>query len=130
MEYTQILQMDEKDNEIVNILTRTGMARNTAKVFVAIKELNNLDTKQIMQFTGIMQPQISVAVRQLIDIGYVESTSKQTENRGRPISYFSLKKSIDEIIDDMEMIVQEKINHEKQNIERLKELTENYIYDE
>ncbi|RLF58301.1 MAG: hypothetical protein DRN27_05760 [Thermoplasmata archaeon] len=130
MEYTQIAQMDEKDNEIVNILIRIGMARNTAKVFVAIKELNNPDTKQIMQFTGIMQPQISVAVRQLIDMGCVESKTEQTENRGRPISYFSLKKSIDEIIDDMEMIVQEKINHEKQNIERLKELTENYIYDE
>jgi len=130
MEYTQIPQMDEKDNEIVNILTCTGIARNTAKVFVAIKELDNPDTKQIMQFTGIMQPQISVAVRQLIDMGYVESKTEQTENRGRPISYFSLRKTIDEIIFDIEETVQRKIDAEKQNIERLKELTENYIYDE
>jgi len=130
MEYTQIAQMDEKDNEIVNILTRTGMARNTAKVFVAIKELNNPNTKQIMQFTGIMQPQISVAVRQLIDMGYVESKTEQTENRGRPISYFSLRKTIDEIIFDIEETVQRKIDVEKQDIERLRELTENYIYDE
>jgi len=122
--------MDEKDNEIVNILTRTGMARNIAKVFVAIKELDNSDTKQIMQFTGIMQPQISVAVRQLIDMGYVESKTNQTENRGRPISYFSLRKSINEIISDIEETVQKKIDTKKQNIERLKELTENYIYDE
>ena len=130
MEYTQIAQMDEKDNEIVNILTRTGMARNTAKVFVAIKELNNPDTKQIMQFTSIMQPQISVAVRQLIDMGYVESKIEQTENRGRPISYFLLRKTIDEIISDIEKTVQKKIDAEKQDIERLRELTENYIYDE
>jgi len=130
MEYTQIAQMDEMDNEIVNILTRTGMARNTAKVFVAIKELDNPDTKQIMQFTGIMQPQISVAVRQLIDMGYVESKTNQTENRGRPINYFSLRKSIDEIIFDIEETVQRKIDAEKQNIARLRELTENYIYDE
>ena len=130
MEYTQIPQMDEMDNEIVNILTRIGMARNTAKVFVAIKELDTPDTKQIMQFTDIMQPQISVAVRQLIDMGYVESKTEQTENRGRPISYFLLKKSMPEIINDIEMLVQERINTEKQNIERLKELTENYIYDE
>jgi len=130
MEYTSVPKMDEKDNEIVDILTRTGMARNTAKVFVAIKELDNPDTRQIMQFTGIMQPQISVAVRQLIDMGYVESKTEQTENRGRPISYFSLKKSIDEIISDIEETVQKKIDTEKQNIERLKELTENYIYDE
>jgi len=130
MEYTQIAQMDEKDNEIVNILTRIGMARNTAKVFVAIKELNNPDTRQIMQFTGIMQPQISVAVRQLINMGYVESKTEQTENRGRPISYFSLWKSIDEIISDIEETVQKKIDVEKQDIERLRELTENYIYDE
>jgi len=130
MEYTQIAQMDEMDNEIVNILTRTGMARNTAKVFVAIKELDSPDTKQIMQFTGIMQPQISVAVRQLIDMGYVESKTEQTENRGRPISYFSLKKSIDEIISDIKETVQRKIDAEKQNIVRLRELTENYIYDE
>ncbi len=130
MEYTSVPQMDEQDNEIVNILTRTGMAKNTAKVFVAIKELDNPDTKQIMQFTGIMQPQISVAVRQLINMGYVESKTEQTENRGRPISYFSLKKSVDEIISDIEETVQKKIDTEKQNIERLKELTENYIYDE
>ena len=130
MEYTSVPQMDEKDNEIVNILTRIGMARNTAKVFVAIKELNNPDTRQIMQFTGIMQPQISVAVRQLINMGYVESKTEQTENRGRPISYFSLWKSIDEIISDIEETVQKKIDVEKQDIERLRELTENYIYDE
>jgi len=130
MEYTQIAQMDEKDNEIVNILTRIGMAKNTAKVFVAIKELNNPDTKQIMQFTGIMQPQISVAVRQLIDMGYVESTSKQTENRGRPISYFSFKNSITEIINGIELMVEKRINAEKRELERLRELTENYIYDE
>jgi len=130
MEYTSVPKMDEKDNEIVNILTRIGMARNTAKVFVAIKELDTPDTKQIMQFTGIMQPQISVAVRQLIDMGYVESTSEQTENRGRPISYFSLKKSIDEIISDIEETMQRKIDAKKQDIERLRELTENYIYDE
>jgi len=130
MEYTSVPRLDEKDNGIVNILTRIGMARNTAKVFVAIKELNNPDTKQIMQFTGIMQPQISVAVRQLIDMDYVESKTEQTENRGRPTNYFSFKKSIDEIISDMEEIVQQKIDVEKRIIERLKELTENYIYDE
>ena len=130
MEYTQILQMDEKDNEIVNILTRTGMARNTAKIFVAIKELDNPDTKQIMQFTGIMQPQISVAIRKLRERDYINIKTEKTENRGRPISYFLLKKSMSEIINDMEMIVQERINTEKQNIERLKELTEKYIYDE
>ena len=130
MEYTSVPRMDEQDNEIVNILTRTGMAKNTAKVFVAIKELDNSDTKQIMQFTGIMQPQISVAVRQLIDMGYVESKTEQTENRGRPISYFSLKKSINEIIFDIEETVQRKIDAKKQDIERLRELTENYIYDE
>jgi len=130
MEYTSVPQMDEQDNEIVNILTRTGMAKNTAKVFVAIKELDNSDTKQIMQFTGIMQPQISVAVRQLINMGYVESKTEQTENRGRPISYFSLWKSIDEIISDIEETVQRKIDSETQNITRLRELTENYIYDE
>jgi len=130
MEYTSVPKMDEKDNEIVNILTRTRMTRNTAKVFVAIKELDSPNTKQIMQFTGIMQPQISVAVRQLIDMGYVESKTEQTENRGRPISYFSLKKSIDEIISDIKETVQRKIDAEKQNIVRLRELTENYIYDE
>jgi len=130
MEYTSVLKMDEKDNEIVDILVRTEMARNTAKVFVAIKELDTPDTKQIMQFTGIMQPQISVAVRQLIDMGYIEVKLERTEKRGRPISYFSLKKSMPEIINDIEMIVQERINTEKQNIERLKTLTENYIYDE
>jgi len=130
MEYTQIAQMDKKDNEIVDILTRTGMARNTAKVFVAIKELDNPDTRQIMQFTGIMQPQISVAVRQLMDMGYVESKTEQAENRGRPISHYSLRRPIDEIISDIEETVQRKIDVEKQNITRLRELTENYMYDE
>jgi len=130
MEYTSVLQMDEKDNEIVNILTRIGMARNTATVFVAIKELNNPDTKQIMQFTGIMQPQISVAVRQLINMGYVESKTEQTENRGRPISYFSFKNSITDIINGIELMVEKRINAEKQELEKLRELTENYIYDE
>jgi len=130
MKYTQTAQMDEMDNEIVNILTRIGMAQNTAKVFVAIIELDNPDTKQIMQFTGIMQPQISVAIQKLRELDYINVETEKTEKQGRPIQFFSFKKSMSKIIGDMEMIVQEKINHEKQDIERLHELTENYIYDE
>jgi len=130
MEYTQIAQMDEKDNEIVNILTRIGMAKNTAKVFVAIKELDNPDTKQIMQFTGIMQPQISVAIQKLRELDYINVETEKTEKQGRPIQFFSLKKSINEIIFDIEETVQRKIDAERQNIARLRELTENYIYDE
>ncbi|MGB9497593.1 MAG: hypothetical protein ACKVE3_06980 [Dissulfuribacterales bacterium] len=130
MEYTQTPQMDQEDIEVVNILTRTGMARNTAKVFVAIKELDNPDTRQIMQFTGIMQPQISVAIRKLQEMDYIKVETEKTEKQGRPIQFFSFKKSISEIIDDIESMVQKKVDAEKQNIKRLKTLTENYIYDE
>ena len=130
MKYTQTAQMDEMDNEIVNILTRIGMAQNTAKVFVAIIELDNPDTKQIMQFTGIMQPQISVAIQKLRELDYINVETEKTEKQGRPIQFFSLKKSINEIIFDIEETVQRKIDAERQNIARLRELTENYIYDE
>jgi len=122
--------MDEKDNEIVDILTRIGMTKNTAKVFIAIKELDNPDTKQIMQFTGIMQPQISVAIHKLQEMGYIEVKLERTEKRGRPISYFFFCVSMEDILHDMIARVLKKIDAEKQNIAKLKELIENYIYDE
>ena len=49
---------------------------------------------------------------------------KKTEKQGRPIQFFSFKKSITEIIDNIESMVQKKVDAEKQNIERLKTLTE------
>lgn len=130
MEYTQTPQMDEQDNEIVDILTRTGMARNTAKVFVAVNALHNPDTRQIMQFTGVMQPQISVVIRKLLERDYIKAETEKTEKQGRPIQHYSLKKPISKIINEIEMVVQEKINAVKWDIDRLKTLTENYIYDE
>ena len=123
MKYNEIAQLDEQDNEIVNILTRTGMVRNTAKVFVAVKELDQPSTKEIMRFTDFMQPQISVAIKELIAMGYINVSKEYTGKKGRPIRTYLLNKSMDEIISDIEINVQKRIDSEKENIDRLKELT-------
>ena len=77
-----------------------------------------------------MQPQISVAIRKLLERDYIKAETEKIEKQGRPIQFFSFKKPISKIINDIEIAVQERINAVKWDIDRLKTLTENYIYDE
>ena len=126
METVEIEQLDERDIEFADILSRYGFKVNESKVFVCIKSLVGVTSDTITQCTNMNQSVVSVAVNGLIDKGYVKAEKEVREEgcgKGRPSMLYSLNKPIHGIIDDIEQHAMQQIDTVNESIERLKELS-------
>ena len=124
METVEIEQLDEMDIEFADILSLYGFTKNESKVFVCIKNIDNITQKEIMQYTNLNQSQVSVSLQELIlnDYVWVAKSERRLEGKGRPSSTYSLHRSINDIIDDIEQHAMQQIDTINESIERLKEL--------
>ena len=126
METVEIEQLDERDIEFADILSRYGLRVNESKVFVCIKSLVSVTSDTITQCTNMNQSVVSVAVNGLINKGYVKAEKEVKEEgsgKGRPSMIYSLNKPIHGIIDDIEQHAMQQIDTINKSIERLKELS-------
>ena len=125
METVEIEQLDERDIEFVDILSRYGFTENEVKVLVCINSYVSVTPKEIMQTSGLTQSAVSVAVNGLIDREYVwvAKSERRPEGKGRPSSTYSLHRSINDIINDIEQKAMQQIDTINESIERLKELS-------
>ena len=126
METVEIEQLDERDIEFADILSRYGLKLNESKVFVCIKSLVSITSDTITQCTNLNQSVVSVAVNGLIEKGYVKAEKgikEKDSGKGRPPMIYSLNKPIHGIIDDIEQHAMQQIDTIQESIERLKELS-------
>ena len=125
METVEIEQLDERDIEFADILSRYGFTENEAKVLVCINSRKSITQKEIMQYASMNQSAISKATNELIDDGYVKAEKEVKEEdsgKGRPSLIYSLNKPMNGIIDDIEKETMQQIEDIKATVERLKEL--------
>ena len=124
METVEIEQLDEKDIEFADIISKHGFTKNESKVLVCIKNIDSITQKEIMQYTTLNQSQVSVSLQELIlnDYVWVAKSERRLEGKGRPSSIYSLHRSINDIIDDIEQSAMQQIDTINESIERLKEL--------
>ena len=124
METVEIEQLDERDIEFADIISKYGLTENESKVLVCIKNIDSITQKEIMQYTNLNQSQVSVSLQELIlnDYVWVAKSERRLEGKGRPSSTYSLHKSINDIIDDIEQKAMQQIDTTNESIERLKEL--------
>ena len=126
METVEIEQLDERDIEFADIISKHGFTGNESKVLVCIKSLVSVTPKSIMQCTNLNQSVVSVAVNGLMNKGYVKAEKEVKEEgsgKGRPSMIYSLNKPIHGIIDDIEQNAMQQIDTTNESIERLKELS-------
>ena len=121
METVEIKKLDERDIEFANIISRYGYTLNEGKVLVSIAHDDGITTKGIMQCADMNQSAVSIAVNRLIKKSIVKA-EKGTEERGRPAFHYSLVKSINDIINDIEITQQKQIEQTKEALEKLKEI--------
>ena len=124
MKTVEIEQLDERDIEFADILSRYGFTENESKVLVCIKNIDSITQKEIMQYTNLNQSQISVSLQKLIGKEYIwiAKNERRLEGKGRPSSTYSLHKSINDIIDDIDQKAMQQIDTTNELIKRLKEL--------
>jgi len=113
----------EKEEEFANLLIRIGTKRNVAKVLVFLSSTKETTARVIERGTDLCQPEVSMAMKYLIELGWIKSRESPSENKGRPVKVYELAKSMTEI---MECIEKEKKIEANKQLALVKKLR-NYI---
>jgi predicted transcriptional regulator len=119
---TLMRQIDEKNEEISDVLISLGMRRPIARVLSYLKNGNKVTTIELERGTGLRQPEVSIAMKELENRGWIGEREEKKLGKGRPNKVYSLKVGFNKIIDQLERQQRKAVDEARLRIERLKEL--------
>ncbi len=122
MKNLKIKQLDEKDEEIVDILMSLGMSRPTAMVLGYLQNMNSATTMDLDRGANLRQPEVSIAMKQLMERNWINEQENKKPGKGRPYKVYSLKVGFNDIITQLEKQQRKSVDEIQTNIKRLKEL--------
>ena len=109
--------------EVIEGLQSLGLNRNAAKLITYLNEVEEGSSRDIERFTDLRQPEVSIAMGTLRDMGWISERDGKGIGKGRPQKIYALRATIEEIIEHYEA---ERIKESTRTIEaiqRLKELS-------
>jgi predicted transcriptional regulator len=117
-----VRQLDEKDEEIAELLISLGMSRHAARTLTYLRNVDEATSNELEKGTGLHQPEVSVAVKLLKEHHWIKEREEKNPGKGRPYKILSLKTGFNEITAQLER--QQKIGFEEAQlkIERLKDI--------
>ncbi|MCX6686678.1 MAG: ArsR family transcriptional regulator [Methanoregula sp.] len=121
MRQENVMFFTEKEEEFANLLIEIGTKRNVAKVLVFLANTPEATSRAIERGTDLRQPEVSIAMKFLMDQGWIKNRESPSEKKGRPLKIYELAKPITEIMDGIEKAKKKEANHQLQMIQKLRD---------
>jgi predicted transcriptional regulator len=119
-----VIYFTQKEEEFANLLIKIGTKKNIAKVLVFLAKTPEATSRAIERGTDMRQPEISMAMKYLMDQGWIRSRESSGESKGRPIKIYELAKPFNEIMDCIE---NEKKNEAKNKLVLVQKLRQHLL---
>ncbi len=120
MKSLTIRQLDEKDEEIADVLISLGMSRPIARVLSYFQNKNEATSVELERESGLRQPEVSIAMRALKERGWISEREEKKPGKGRPNKVYSLKVGFNKIIAEIERQQRKAVDEARLRIERLR----------
>jgi len=122
MKKLDIKLLDEKEEEIADALISLGMNRTVARTLAFLQNVDETKSDELETVTGLRQPEVSIAIRDLTEHGWINEREEKRVGKGRPNKLYSLKVGFNDIINHLERRQRKAVIEAQTKIERLKEL--------
>ena len=122
MKKLDINQLDDGDEEMAEILISSGLSRPVARTLAYLQKVDTATSIDLERGTGLRQPEVSIAMRQLNPFDWIEENEEKKPGKGRPNKLYSLKVGFKDIIAHLEKQQKKAIDDGMASIKRLKEL--------
>jgi predicted transcriptional regulator len=122
MKKLDINQLDDSDEELAEILISSGLSRPVARTLAYLQKVDTATSIDLERGTGLRQPEVSIAMRQLNPFDWIEENEEKKPGKGRPNKVYSLKVGFKDIIAHLEKEQKKEIDDGMASIKRLKEL--------
>lgn len=115
-------QLDDKDEEIADALISLGMSRSVARTLSYLQNVDEAAQADIEKVAGLHQPEVSIAMKELKERGWINEREENKQGRGRPRKVYSLKIGLKEISSSLENQQNKAVDDALGKIDRLREL--------
>lgn len=110
-------------SDTIEALACTGMPKGIARTLAFLSSKEDWATsKDIEKATRLRQPEVSIAVRELEDRGWVERDSLKRESKGRPINIYRMSVDLDRVYTSIEEGEKAKIEQVEENLKQIRSL--------
>ena len=93
---TSVKELDEKDLEFVGILRSLNVSRKVATLITYLSNVDEATSREIEIGSNLRQPEVSIAMRTLRNINWIEERNVKVDGKGRPMKVYKLNVPIEE----------------------------------
>jgi len=115
---------NQQDERTIELFAELGMPKNLAKTLLYVSQCDECRSADIEQATRLRQPEVSVAMQQLIDKGWIKKRDMKKKGKGRPVHIYKLTYPLQNIIKNFEEEKTKEIDTIRNDLTELKELVE------
>ena len=116
--------LDEKDDKAVQLFTELGMSKNLAKTLIYISQVDECKCADVEQGADLRQPEVSIAMQELLRRGWVKKRDLKRKGKGRPVHIYKPTTQLSEILKAFEQEKLKEVESIKNDISRLKNIIE------
>ncbi|MFP3871907.1 MAG: ArsR family transcriptional regulator [Candidatus Natronoplasma sp.] len=114
--------LTKKERKLIERLIEAGLSKNVAKTLVYVGGKDETKSREIEEATSLRQPEVSIAMQELRERGWVTKRDIKKEGKGRPVHAYSLDKPMKKIIEEIEEEQIERIEEIEENTQMIKKL--------
>ena len=114
---------DQDEEVMANLLGNIGLKRNLAKALVYLANVNESVSRNIELGAGSRQPEVSIAMRELRERGWIEEWERKKEGKGRPLKCYRLSVELCDIIDHLDDSRKRDAQEDEETIATLRSLS-------
>jgi predicted transcriptional regulator len=125
MKQKNMFVLDEKDDKAVQLFTELGMPKNVAKTLMYISQISQFDEckcADVEQGADLRQPEVSNAMQELKQRGWVTKRDLKKKGKGRPVHIYTPTKNLSEIMKNFEREKLKEVESVENDISELKNL--------
>ncbi|MCS7121846.1 MAG: ArsR family transcriptional regulator [Archaeoglobaceae archaeon] len=110
------------DERMVELLTETGLNRNIAKVVAFLAKVGEAVSRDIERAANLRQPEVSLAMKELKELGWVKERELKKKGKGRPLKSYKLTRELKEIVAELVTKKKEEIKKIEKDLEELESI--------
>ena len=115
------IQISKELGEVADLFRDIGMKKNYALVLVSLLQDTDLSSRDIERITDLRQPEVSLALTDLMKRKWVDVVRLITENKGRPVKIYHIMKKPEVILEELQKEIVGDHERKIREITRVKE---------
>ena len=122
MKQKEVNKLDREDEKAAGLFVKLGMPKNLAKTLLSISQVDQCCSSDIEQGADLRQPEVSIAMQELLKRKWVKKRSQKTKGKGRPVHIYTPAKDLTTIWKTLQSEKRQEMQTVQENFSELKTL--------